>query len=1001
MKISNCKYKLRKLSVGLVSVGTMFTTTTVLANEVPQPTATEVAALSKAVEMPGDTVDTPEPDAASETEEVPTVTDSPSDPKSITAEVKNKGTEEKQASEATALNEENSSLQPKQPKPRSKRSTASASAEPQLMEVETITVNNEKTEIDIKDEKDDSKKLIKNRDGEQREIVDISREVKVDESKNELEVTLTVTPKEIDKGAEVIVLLDTSKKMTDEDFNTAKENIKKLVTTLTSKSADTSPNYNSRNSVRLIDFYRQIGTPINLSDFSEEQVEEQLKKVREKAQKDYNGWGVDLQGAIHKAREIFNNEKKSGKRQHIVLFSQGEATFSYDVLDKNKVPKTEVKESATSSNSLLPWPFYFDTTTQKHNVVEDAQQLINLLDKIGITQFNDALKGFASNGNTLLNLGSSLIGIKNPLDYITMADLDTSNLKQTDFDYSNKVGEGYNFRSYSDRTVDSVGMKTIIAAKIKENLEKLQPKNANKWLDYLGLNTARKTIQDWMIDKALDNLFYRRQYQFYNHNLSAQAEAKMARDEGIVFYSFDVTDPTKFPKAADFNSNYPTYSKYLTEKEERAKKQVKERNEKFDKYLKDMSDGKDFLKNIDDKDKFKDVLEEVTITEKFEDKVTVVDQWKNSSPYKDSNGDKQSVKHTSSSSWLFGTTKESLEWKISKKQLKDAFEKGQTLTLTYRLKVKNDQFKTALEKKNKNKKLTVPAEQPKFELVTEKIISNTISYKINSKSANGQKLDDVKLTYTKEMVPVPEIEGEVIEPLAPQLPELPPITDHGPNLNFEEETIHQLPIEHGQYDDNTQTTLTEDTKPEKIDTIIGGNVIDFTEDSITHNQYTESGQNSTNESQEIIEDTKPESDTISIGGQSEPIEITEDTLSNQSGHSNDDTIIEDTKQPEVIMGGQANIVDMVEETQSGMSGFNEATVIEEDTRPKLQFHFDNEEPSPAINKAISQTPIARVDNNLPQTGDKDKSEAFFSIAALTVIGAAGLLSKKNRKNQID
>ncbi|WP_159323016.1 LPXTG cell wall anchor domain-containing protein, partial [Streptococcus canis] len=239
--------------------------------------------------------------------------------------------------------------------------------------------------------------------------------------------------------------------------------------------------------------------------------------------------------------------------------------------------------------------------------------------------------------------------------------------------------------------------------------------------------------------------------------------------------------------------------------------------------------------------------------------------------------------------------------------------------------------------------------------LTTKIISTTISYKINSKSANGQKLDDVKLTYTKEMVPVPEIDGEVIEPLAPQLPELPPITDHGPNLNFEEETIHQLPIEHGQYDDNTQTTLTEDTKPEKIDTIIGGNVIDFTED----------------------------------------------TLSNQSGHSNDDTIIEDTKQPEVIMGGQANIVDMVEETQSGMSGFNEATVIEEDTRPKLQFHFENEEPIPAINKAISQTPIAKVDNNLPQTGDKDKSEAFFTIAALTVIGAAGLLSKKDRKNQID
>lgn len=982
MKISNCKYKLRKLSVGLVSVGTMFTTTTVMANETPQPTATEVAALPVAVE-------------SSSTEEVPTTTDDQITSIDTIAKVESEGAEEKQTSETTTESHEESSAP--QPKSRSKRSTASASAEPQLMEVETITVNNEKTEIDIKDEKDDSKKLIKNRDGEQREIVDISREVKVDESKNELEVTLTVTPKEIDKGAEVIALLDVSKKMTEENFNTAKDNIKKLVTTLTSRSTDNTPNYNSRNSVRLISFYRKVNDPISLNT---ENVDTELDKIWQDAKNNWD-WGVDLQGAIHKAREIFNKEKSSGKRQHIVLFSQGEATFSYDVLDKTKVSKKEVTEPVTNSNPLLPWLFYLDTTTQKHNIVEDAQQLINLLDKIGITQFDKALEGVASNGNTLLNLGSSLFGINNPLDYITMADLDTSNLKQTGFDYFNKVGEGYNFRSYSDRTVDSVGMKAIIAAKIKENLEKLQPKNANKWLDYLGLNTARKTIQDWMIDKALDNLFYRRQYQFYNHNLSAQAEAKMARDEGIIFYSFDVTNPTRLSKETKSQGHSEAYTEYLKKKAENAKKLAEERNKKFDKYLKDMSDGKDFLENIDDKDKFKDVLEEVTITEKFEDKVTVVDQWKNSSHYKDSNGDKHTVKHTPPSSLLFISTSENLEWKISKKQLKDAFEKGQTLTLTYRLKVKNDQFKTALEKKNKNKKLTVPAEQPKSELVTEKIISNTISYKINSKSANGQKLDDVKLTYTKEMVPVPEIEGDVIEPLAPQLPELPPVIDHGPNFDFTEDTVNQLPLEHGHYEPNTTITLTEDTKPEKIDTIIGGNVIDFTEDSITHNQYTESGHNSTNESQEIIEDTKPESDTISIGGQSDPIEITEDTLSNQSGHSNDDTIIEDTKQPEVIMGGQANIVDMVEETQSGMSGFNEATVIEEDTRPKLQFHFENEEPIPAINKAISQTPIARVDNNLPQTGDKDKSEAFFTIAALTVIGAAGLLSKKNRKNQVD
>lgn len=555
----------------------------------------------------------------------------------------------------------------------------------------------------------------------------------------------------------------------------------------------------------------------------------------------------------------------------------------------------------------------------------------------------------------------------------------------------------------SDRITDKVGLKSVLVESIKDNLKKLESEKAKGWLDYLGLTSTSEKIRDWMIDKALDNLFYHRQYQFYNHNLSAQAEAKMARDEGIVFYAFDVTDPTKFPKAADFNSNYPTYSKYLTEKEERTKKQVKERNEKFDKYLKDMSDGKDFLKDVDNKNRFKDILEEIKLTETFEEIISVQDNsWKSALRSTNTKRDEyQNISHSNASSGWLSSSKESLTWTLSKEQLQKAFETEQPLTLTYKLKVNHDKIKEALSKARKKRSTSTEADNS----LTENIISNKISYKINNKTANGQKLDDVKLTYTKEMVPVPEIDGEVIEPEIPQSPELPPVIEHGPNFDFTEDTVNQLPSEHGQYGDNTQTTLTEDTKPEKIDTIIGGNVIDFTEDSITHNQYTESGHNSTNESQEIIEDTKPESDTISIGGQSDPIEIKEDTFSNQSGQSNndatDDTIIEDTRQTDVIIGGQANSVDMVEETQPGMSGFNEATVVEEDTRPKLQFHFDNEDPISAINQAISQTPVTRADNNLPQTGDKDTLEAFFTITALTVIGAAGLLSKKDRKNQID
>lgn len=233
MKMSVCKYKLRKLSVGLVSVGTMFTATTVMGNEVSQPTTTEVTTSPVAVES-SSTSATPSESTMTETQAPTTTT------KAETAEatqpeptqVESEQVKDEKISETTASSQESSA-----PKvsPRSKRSTDSASEQPQLMEVETITVDKEKTELNLKDG-NGNKKLIKNRDGEQREIVDISREVKVDESKNELEVTLTVTPKEIDKGAEVIILLDTSKKMTEDNFNTAKENIKNLVTTLTSKS---------------------------------------------------------------------------------------------------------------------------------------------------------------------------------------------------------------------------------------------------------------------------------------------------------------------------------------------------------------------------------------------------------------------------------------------------------------------------------------------------------------------------------------------------------------------------------------------------------------------------------------------------------------------------------------------------------------------------------------------------------------------------------------------
>ncbi|MGN2341782.1 serum opacification factor [Streptococcus dysgalactiae] len=974
--------------------------TTVMGEEITQSTATEATTSHVVVESSSEEVDT------TEAEEVHAFKDANSEAIDITTKVETEQTEEEQTSATTGSQEEDSAPQLKS---RSTRSTNSASDQPQLMEVATFTVDKEKTELNIKDG-NGTAKLIKNRDDVQREIFDISREIKEDKNQNELEVTLTVTPKQIDEGAEVIVLLDVSKKMTKENIDTAKTNIKTLVDTLATRNTNNKGNHPDRNSVRLITFYNKINKPVELTP---ETVNDEVDKAWVYAKEDRN-WGVDLQGAIHKAREIFNSEKekKSGKRQHIILFSQGEATFSYDIKDKNQVSRKPIKEPVTSSNPLLPWPFYFDTTTRTHNIVEDAQQFINFLNNIGITQFESALKGDALKGNSLLNLGN-IFGISNPLDYITMADLQTDTLESSKFDYSKRVGEGYNFRTYFNRTANSVGLKKILVKNIKENLQKFKSENTKSWLDYFGLTSTSEKIQEWMIDKALDNLFYHRQYEYYNHNLSAQAEAKMARDEGVLFYSFDVTK-------LNANKGYRASTN---------KSDIAKRNDTFDAYLKAMSEDKQFLTDLSDKDKFKDVLAEIKITETFENYVSVREKsWKTSVGNKE-----KSVVYTKSSngSWLnILSTPEKLTWTISKDELKNAFENEKPLTLTYTLKINKENFNKT---NSRRRRATSEAENK-----AEKIISNTISYKINNKKANDSKLEDVKLTYRKEMVPVPEVDGEVVKPQAPQLPKLPPVIEHGPDLDFTEDTIYRLPLEHGHYKPNTNVTFTEDSKLEKTDTIIGGNVVDFTEDSITHNQYAESGQNSVDDNQEFTEDTKPESNTIIMGGQSNPIDITKDTQSGLSGQMDSEPIIEDTKAPDIIIGGQDDMVtitqdtqaglsgqannvvitedtrnpeltisgqsesvEITEDTQSGMSGFNEATVIEEDTHPKLQFHFDNEEPTPGINKAMSQTPMARLNNNLPQTGDKDKSEAFFTIAALTVIGAAGLLSKKDRKNQID
>lgn len=176
----------------------------------------------------------------------------------------------------------------------------------------------------------------------------------------------------------------------------------------------------------------------------------------------------------------------------------------------------------------------------------------------------------------------------------------------------------------------------------------------------------------------------------------------------------------------------------------------------------------------------------------------------------------------------------------------------------------------------------------------------------------------------------------------------------------------------------------------------------------------ESDQSSSKESPSVGEDTTPNQPDVLVGGQSEPIDITEDTITDApptvSGHNastQPQSVVEDTapQRPDVLVGGQSDPIDITQDTQPGMSGSNDATVINEDTKPKRVFHFDNKEPQ-ASEKAAEQKLAPHDNHTTPQTSDDtaaphlpasgDKPEKVFALAALTMVAAAGLLSKKRR-----
>ncbi|WP_369351058.1 serum opacification factor [Streptococcus hillyeri] len=536
---------------------------------------------------------------------------------------------------------------------------------------------------DIKEEKkvQDSNIISKK---EKTDLFDVTRESSIDET-GTLTVTTTINPKEIDHGAEVIVLLDTSRKMVQADsgeaFKKAKEKIKELVTTLVGEGAT----HGQRNSVRIITFDKHAS---ELHNLTADNIDKTLNNI-DTDTKYRNQYGVALQEAIHKARTTFDSERekaeknktiKYNKRQHIVLFSQGEATFSYDLTDKTKATKQDINEDVTYSYPM--WPFYFDTTVSKGNIVTDAKKAIPL----------------ANIGNKTLGLFGAFLGADNPLDYRTLKEFKYDGKDASQFDYSNKIGEGYNYRSFSDIDTNRPdGALEFIKEKVKNAVSK----------DTKALETLQyyfpfvKTATDATIDAVLDRLFHPRSYIFHNHNLAAKAEAKLAQNADIKVYSVDVTTDTNF--------------------------------EKFDNYLKSMSDNENMLEisknNTELATKFRDTLKNITITDTLKDILDISTLVKpDSLKYEDKK----------ESSW-FGTIQKSiLTWSLDKDAIKEAFEQGKPLTVTYKIKVKTPH----------NSKRPETAISPELKYtINDKTEKAFISFKIlNSNKWNQKLTKSLKLT---------------------------------------------------------------------------------------------------------------------------------------------------------------------------------------------------------------------------------------------------------------
>ncbi|MFB0655234.1 fibronectin-binding protein PrtF1/SfbI [Streptococcus pyogenes] len=230
-------------------------------------------------------------------------------------------------------------------------------------------------------------------------------------------------------------------------------------------------------------------------------------------------------------------------------------------------------------------------------------------------------------------------------------------------------------------------------------------------------------------------------------------------------------------------------------------------------------------------------------------------------------------------------------------------------------------------------------------------------------------------------VPRYEFNNKDQSPLAGESGETEYITEVYGNQQNPVDIDKKLPNETGFSGNMVET---ENTKEPEV--LMGGQSesVEFTKD-------TQTGMSGQTTPQVETEDTKEPG--VLMGGQSESVEFTKDTQTGMSGQTTPQVETEDTKEPGVLMGGQSESVEFTKDTQTGMSGFSETVTIVEDTRPKLVFHFDNNEPKVEENR---EKPTKNITPILPATGDIGNVLAFLGILILSVLSIFSLL--KNKQN---